>query len=112
MEELHQKVFKYLVQCGMSPKHLGFRYAFDAIIICLEKDYIQSFEQEIYGIIADNNHKSISSVIKSLKNAMDFALLRCNNPKNPILLLQDEKSGSVKCGEFIASSARLIPYFE
>ncbi len=110
MEGMDAKVFGFLLRYGMNPKHMGFKYAFDAITLCIEKGYIDNFGREVYQRLADLHGKSVSSVLKCIKNATDAALMRCQDPASPMLLLQNSESGSVKCGEFIASAAAIISH--
>lgn len=105
-----EKIFKYLLSCGMLPQLFGFRYLIDAINIYINKDRILSFEKDIYLPIAKKHNKNVGSVKKAIKNAIDSAALKYDLSDENSIFCNDSysKSGSIISSEFIAFSAHKL----
>ena len=95
---MEDAIFQLLLSLGFNPKHNGFQYVADALLIYI-KNGRASFG-DIYRQIAVRYGKNTQTVMKCMKNAIDGALLRrfCDE----MLFMQNECSGSVSCSRFIA----------
>lgn len=110
VSDKNEKIYIYLLSCGLKPQLLGFKYLIDAITIFMNSDSILSFEKDIYLKIALKYEKKACSVKKAIKNAIDSAALKYDPSDENSIFYDDSysKSGSVKSSEFIAYSAYKI----
>ncbi len=100
-------IYTYLLQCGLSPKHKGFGYALDGILLRAGQGAANRPFCEVYQSIANMHKSSPSAVRKAIQNALDYALLH-GSPQSPAWLLQSESSGTVRCSEFLSYSAHIL----
>ena len=112
MEDAYKIIYEYLLTCGCTPKLSGFKYLIDAINICLDIEYVNSFEKDIYFVISQKYEKNLGAVKKAIKNAIDTAALNYNlNDETCVFNMASSiKSGSIPSAEFIAYSAQKIKY--
>lgn len=109
MDTKYKKIYKYLLSCGFSPVHKGFKLIIDAVIVISEKAKHLSLS-EIYLNLSKNYNISADSVQKNIKNAIDYASLNCN-----IDFFTEEfgaltKNGGLTCGVFLCYVADKINY--
>jgi len=110
--DTYKTIYEYLLTCGCTPKLSGFKYLIDAINICLDNEFINSFEKDVYFKISEKYKKNLSAVKKAIKNAIDTAALNydLNDETCVFNMASSIKSGSIPSAEFIAYSAQKIKY--
>lgn len=105
MDKLECKIHLFLLSQHFLITQMGFKYLIDAIAIyCRLKKPIKMTSQ-VYLPIARKHGTSLNTVINTIKNSIEYAILRCNNEDTLLMKLQSEVTGSVRCGEFISYAA-------
>ncbi len=110
MDELYKKTYRYLLSCGFSPVHRGFKLIIDAVAL-LSEDRCRLTMTDVYNKLAKKHSISPHSVQKNIKNAIDFASLNCDidffaSEFGPL----SRGSGGLSCGAFLCYVTDRIQY--
>lgn len=109
MNELFGKTYRYLLSCGFSPVHKGFKLIIDAVtVLCDERCRITM--SQLYGRLAKKHDISPHSVQKNIKNAIDFASLNCDIDFFASEFGPLAKGCGLPCGAFLCYVADRMQY--
>jgi len=100
MDELYKKTYKYLLSCGFSPVHKGFKLIIDAVAL-LAEGRCRLTMTDVYNALAQRHSISPHSVQKNIKNAIDFASLNCDIDFFASEFGSLSRGGGLSCGAFL-----------
>ena len=74
MNNLRQTIYSYLLMCGLSPVHKGFKLLIEAVILILQSDFkLKSLQSGVYSVLAKKYGIKPDTAQKDIKNAIDYA---------------------------------------
>ena len=100
MDNLYKKIYKYLLSCGFSPAHKGYKLIIEAVIMISDSKPFASLSN-IYTVLSQKYNISSYSVQKNIKNAIDYASLNCNIDFFAKEFEHLSKNGGISCGAFL-----------
>lgn len=112
---MEERIANFLLRCGFSPKHYGYKYLKKAILLFIESDFdVRILGQKLYAQISlQENDKQIRTIEKNITCAIEWAYL-----KGDVDFLESEGMFSSRelarptNNEFIALSANKVYYGE
>ena len=109
---MNKAVYSYLIYCGFSPVHKGFRLILGAVERLLSGNTAcRSLKESVFSPLAEAFGMSLGGVQKNIKNAIDYA---CLNSR--IEVFSEEfaviasSGGGVSCGTFLCYVADKIRF--
>lgn len=110
---MEEKIFKFLLRCGFSPKHYGYRYLKIAIKYYIERELdVRYLGDKMYSMLSKKaDGKSKKTIEKNITTAIEWAYL-----KGDVHFLEKSNlfgsfdKGRPTNSEFIALAANYILY--
>lgn len=79
---LNQAVVQDLMSLGLQPKHCGFQYLQDCVLIgIMSKGKLKNLTKEIYPLVASKYCVSNQCVERSIRYTIDFSVYNCKHNK-------------------------------
>ncbi len=110
---METEISKFLLQCGFSPKHYGYKYLKNAIKIYIDNKLdVRILGSKLYSLLSDmEGGKSPKTIEKNITTAIEWAYLKGDVDfleKNNMYGFNDR--GRPTNGEFIALAANKLAY--
>lgn len=106
---MYYKIYRFLIGCGFSPVHKGFKLIIRAVTILCQSGKPVTLKS-VYGALSKEYNISAGSVCKNIMNAVNYATLKCGMDLYEKHFGILAGSGGITCGSFLCYVADVIKY--
>lgn len=109
MKELEKRIRKLLLEVGVDPSSLGYKYLVEGIrLVCEDNSYLDNITIKLYPTIAWAFDAKAYRCERAMRYAIAGAVMNNPNIQKTLLMAPKQNSGTYTVSQFIALCAEFL----